>query len=188
MLHRNEKNIVMKKFSPKILWILGILIIFAFVEVLDYFFDFDQKIVHYSDNIRESKKNNVFVRTIKLDSVVLKSSPPHLKILSFSGWIENATTYKGTKIKEIDTTSFMVIFDFKLEKKLELNEKNYVDTWDIDYDKNNSIGGLFSGSNIRGNFRINKAAIEKPIELEIIKFPSKYHPNNGKVIGYLKIK
>lgn len=188
MPRSNEKNLVMRKFSPKILWILGILVLFAFVKVSEYFFDFDQKIVHYSNDIQESKKNNVFVRTIKLDSVVINSSPTPLKILRFSGWIENATTYMGNKIKDIDTNSFMVIFDFTLEKKLELNKENYVDTWNIYYDKNSSIESLFSGSNIRGNFRINKAAIDKPIELEIIKFPSKYHPNNSKVVGYLKIK
>lgn len=180
----------MKKINPKILWLLGIVIVFLLVKSCDYFFDFEQKISHCSKDINQAKDNNIFVSNIKLEGLKFQSEPAPLKILKFNGWLEKTSTYQGSKIKKINEKSFSIVFDFELDKNSELNKKNYGKTWAIYYNKRNSIGSLTSSSNasITGNFEVAKDSINKPIKLRIKKFPAKFHPNDSENIGNLIIK
>lgn len=178
----------MKNINQNILWLLGIVVVFTLIKSCDYFFDFEQKIYHYSKDLNQSKENNVFVSKIEFGSLKFKSEQAPLKIIKFNGWLEKTSTYKGNTIKQINENSLSIIFDLEVDEKFELNNENYSETWAIYYHKNYSITGFVSNSSLRGCFEINKDSLQKPIELKIQKFPSKSHPNDSKNIGSLILK
>lgn len=179
----------MKKNKIKMLWVIGLIVLLLLIKSCDYFFDFEKKISHISENVNQSKENKVFVNKIKLGSFKFNSNPEPLKILKFDGWVEKTVTYQGNDLMKIDEKSLSIIFDIELDKKFELNKKNYGETWAIYYSKSNSISSLISSSSgdIRGSFEVDKDSIKKIIELRICKFKIKNRSAGARIVGIFKI-
>ncbi len=89
---------------------MGIVLLFFAIKSLDYFFDFEKKVSHFSENISESKKNNLFVSNLKLYQQHSFTNPQLFKVLNLQGWIEKSGDYRGSKLENISDKYLSIVF------------------------------------------------------------------------------